>query len=144
MPVSYYAILGVKRDASSEDVHRAYRRLAGICHPDKTGGVRMLFDLIQEAHDELMDIAKRKRYDSFLQYLNEQHSDWKKGGPNGAHKKSNRREEYNAKDNQKEEMLNPRERCEICGGFGRLFVKVSNQKELCGWCDGTGWVRRKF
>jgi len=59
----YYSILGVDRNASPEDIKRAYRRLASQNHPDK-GGDTQRFQEIQAAYDTLSDPDKRSQYDN--------------------------------------------------------------------------------
>jgi curved DNA-binding protein len=61
----YYEALGVPRDASNEDVRRAYRRLAREYHPDvnKQAGAEDRFKEISEAYEVLRDPEKRERYD---------------------------------------------------------------------------------
>jgi curved DNA-binding protein len=61
----YYDILGVSRDASKEEIRRAYRKLARKYHPDisKEAGAEDKFKEINEAHEVLKDPEKRKRYD---------------------------------------------------------------------------------
>ena len=54
----YYNILGVDRNASPDDIKRAYRRLASQNHPDK-GGDTQRFQEIQAAYDTLSDSNKR-------------------------------------------------------------------------------------
>jgi curved DNA-binding protein len=63
----YYDILGVPRDASPQDIQRAYRQLARRHHPDvnKQPGAEERFKDITEAYDVLSDPNKRKRYDQF-------------------------------------------------------------------------------
>jgi curved DNA-binding protein len=63
----YYEILGVKRDATDDDIRRSYRKLAKEFHPDMTKGDKQKeekFKEIAEAHEVLCDSEKRRRYDS--------------------------------------------------------------------------------
>lgn len=61
----YYETLDVPRDASNEDIRKAYRRLARENHPDvnKDPGAEDRFKEISEAYEVLRDPDKRKRYD---------------------------------------------------------------------------------
>src|SRR4051794_29790517 len=61
----YYETLGVPRDASPEDIRRAYRRLAREYHPDvnKEAGAEDRFKEVSEAYEVLRDPEKRERYD---------------------------------------------------------------------------------
>jgi curved DNA-binding protein len=63
----FYDILGVSRDASQEDIQRAYRRLARTYHPDvnKDPGAEDRFKDISEAYDVLSGPQTRRRYDAF-------------------------------------------------------------------------------
>lgn len=61
----YYEILGVQKDASADEIKKAYRRLAVKHHPDKEGGDEAKFKEIGEAYDVLKDQQKRQRYDQF-------------------------------------------------------------------------------
>ena len=65
MSRDYYAVLGVDRTASAEDIKRAYRKLAHQHHPDKTSGDAEKFKEINEAYQVLSDTEKRARYDRF-------------------------------------------------------------------------------
>ena len=71
----YYEVLGVPRDASKEDVRKAFRKLARTHHPDVAtdkGGAEERFKEINEAYEVLGDDEKRKKYDAFGQH-------WKHG-----------------------------------------------------------------
>jgi len=62
----YYAILGVKKNASAEDIRKAFRKLARKYHPDVNPGDKAAeekFKAISEANDVLSDPKKRKIYD---------------------------------------------------------------------------------
>jgi molecular chaperone DnaJ len=63
----YYEVLGVNRDADSEDIRKAYRRLARQYHPDvnKNDDAESLFKEINEAYEVLSDADKRSAYDRF-------------------------------------------------------------------------------
>jgi molecular chaperone DnaJ len=64
MPKDFYAILGVSKNASPEEIKKAFRRLAHEHHPDK-GGDAQKFKDVNEAYQVLGDDAKRKQYDQF-------------------------------------------------------------------------------
>ena len=72
--LDYYAVLGVSRDASAEDIKKAFRKLARQYHPDvnKAAGAEARFKEINEANEVLSDPEKRKRYDTLGQ-------NWKSG-----------------------------------------------------------------
>ncbi len=61
----YYKILGVQKEASEEDVKKAYRKLAHQHHPDKKGGDESKFKEINEAYQVLSNKEKRSAYDRF-------------------------------------------------------------------------------
>ncbi len=63
MSNNYYTILGVEKNASDEQIKKAYRNLAKEHHPDK-GGNKETFQKIQEAYNTLSDPEKRKLYDN--------------------------------------------------------------------------------
>lgn len=60
----YYQVLGVSKNASQEDIKKAYRKLAHKHHPDK-GGDEKTFKKISEAYSVLSNEKKREQYDRF-------------------------------------------------------------------------------
>jgi DnaJ-class molecular chaperone len=63
-----YATLGVKRDASDDDVQKAYRKLARKYHPDMNpddASAKSKFQEVQSAFEILSDAEKRKHFDQF-------------------------------------------------------------------------------
>jgi curved DNA-binding protein len=68
MARDYYEVLGVKRDASEQDIKSAYRKLARQYHPDRNPGDKQAeahFKEVQDAYDVLSDKTKRAQYDRF-------------------------------------------------------------------------------
>ena len=60
----YYQILGVPREATQDDIKKAYRKLAHQYHPDK-GGDGQKFKEVSEAYRVLSDAEKKQQYDQF-------------------------------------------------------------------------------
>ncbi len=63
----FYAILGVSKDASDEEIKKAYRKLARQHHPDKNPGdeaAEQKFKDVSEAHTVLSDKEQREQYDA--------------------------------------------------------------------------------
>jgi len=68
MPRDYYETLGLKRNASEDEIKKAYRKLARQYHPDRNPGDKQAegkFKEVQEAYDVLSDKTKRAHYDRF-------------------------------------------------------------------------------
>src|SRR5215471_12137008 len=87
----YYEILGVKKSASTEDIRKAFRKLARKYHPDVNPGDKSAeekFKAISEANDVLSDPKKRKIYDQLGFYSDNidpaAAEAYARGGPTGA------------------------------------------------------------
>src|SRR5216117_1417777 len=62
----YYKALGVSKNATPDEIKKAYRKLARQYHPDRNSGDKKAegrFKEVSEAHDVLSDPEKRKQYD---------------------------------------------------------------------------------
>jgi curved DNA-binding protein len=66
--IDYYKVLGIAKDASEEDIKKAYRKLARKYHPDLNPNnpeANKTFQQINEANEVLSDPEKRKKYDQY-------------------------------------------------------------------------------
>ncbi len=64
----YYEVLGVERGSSTDDIEKAYRKLARQHHPDRNIGdadAEVRFKEVTEAHEVLVNAEKRERYDRY-------------------------------------------------------------------------------
>lgn len=85
----YYEILGVPKEATAEEIKRAYRGLARQYHPDLNPGDKAAeekFKLLGEAYDVLFDVDKRQQYEQYSKY-------WRQKGAKGWGKRGKRGKE---------------------------------------------------
>jgi curved DNA-binding protein len=88
----YYKVLGVDKNATAEQIKKAFRKLAVKYHPDKAGSDKKaeeMFKRINEANDVLSDPEKRKKYDElgenwkYYDEIKAQGGGGFRGGPSG-------------------------------------------------------------
>ncbi len=65
MSKDYYKILGIEKNASKDEIKKAFYKLAQKHHPDKKGGDEIKFKEVNEAYQTLSDENKRSKYDQF-------------------------------------------------------------------------------
>jgi molecular chaperone DnaJ len=163
----YYDVLGVPRDASSDDIRKAFRKLARQFHPDvnKDAGAEAKFKELNEAYEILSDEQKRAAYDRYghsgrggpgdfsgfgdiNDIFNEFFGGFARGG--AAQRKSPRRGADLRLDlrldfmeavfgAEKEVEIVRSEGCPRCSGNG---AEPGTQPSRCRTCNGTGEVRR--
>lgn len=80
MNKDYYEILGVNKNASKDEIKKAFYKLAHKYHPDKKDGNEAKFKQVNEAYQVLSDDAKRSKYDQF----GSQYENMNQGGYGGA------------------------------------------------------------
>lgn len=78
MTKNYYDVLGVGRNATQDDIKKAFRELSKKYHPDRKDGNEEKFKEVNEAYSTLSDENKRKEYD----YMNGGSNSWFNGFKN--------------------------------------------------------------
>jgi len=82
----YYAILGLNKTASADEIKKTFRWLARKYHPDMNPGDKQAearFKEVSEAYEVLSDSEKRQKYDQFGQYWKQAGQGWPSGGAGG-------------------------------------------------------------
>ncbi len=163
----YYEVLGVSRNATLEEIKRAYRNLARRYHPDvnKDPGAEALFKEINEAYEVLSDAEKREAYDRWGHAGVNGASGasgfggmggfgdifdifFGMGGPRAATTRAERGDDLRvdieisleeaAEGVEKSIRFARMETCDVCDGTG---AAPGTRPEVCSLCRGTGFIR---
>lgn len=165
-----YDVLGLNRDATSDDIKKAYRKLAREHHPDK-GGDAEKFKKVQEAYEVLSDPQKRQNFDQFgtpdgpsgggpfpPEFFNHMFGGgFGFGGNRGPVKRSNFDHELkisleeayrgttrNMRITLDKTCFTCRQKCPQCQGRGQVQHHMGPMifNQTCGACRGEGGVSR--
>ena len=169
MKRDYYEVLGVDRNATDEEIKRAFRKLAFQCHPDHNRNDKAgeKFKEVNEAYEVLSDPEKRTAYDRFghggaegifgrgfegfggVGSIFEDFYDFFGGVATAARRAPKRGADLHygltitfeeaAFGCQKEITISRTENCSLCQGNGS---KPGSQPSQCPSCNGSGQVRR--
>jgi len=130
----YYAILGVNKDASQEDIKKAYRDKAKEHHPD-TGGNDEIFKEINEANETLSNPDKRQQYDNPQPDLNQLFG----GMFNDGQRPNFHSPQVQALQVNMNILIN-----EVYSGTKKTFTftreRIKGGKITCGTCGGSGFI----
>src|SRR2546425_5124916 len=156
----YYALLGVSRSATDEEIRSAYRKLARQYHPDvnSASDAAERFKAVTEAYEVLTDPQRRQRYDMFgstsgglgdfgIGDLFETFfgGDLRRREPRGPMRGADLRMEIeidllDAVEGRERIIRVPRlETCERCNGSG---AEPGSSISTCGTCNGRGEIRQ--
>ncbi|MFH1646562.1 MAG: molecular chaperone DnaJ [Chloroflexota bacterium] len=164
----YYEVLGVPRDASNEDIRRAFRKLAFQYHPDRNreDGAADKFKEVNEAYEVLSDADKRASFDRFGHSAGDnmfgrgfEGFDFGGfgdifeaffGGTGTTARQTSRRGNdlrYSLHISFEEAALGCEKeidiiRTEVCGTCHGTRSQPGSQAQRCTNCDGTGQIRR--
>jgi curved DNA-binding protein len=141
----YYAILGVNKTASADEIKKSYRRLARKYHPDMNPGDKQAeakFKEVSEAYEVLSDVDKRQKYDQFGQYWKQAGQGWPSGGGVGVDVGGFDFSQYGSFDEFINELLgrfNTGAGAGAPGGTRRTYTYRSGTSGYSGFNDFAGY-----
>jgi DnaJ-class molecular chaperone len=128
--MDFYQIIGVERNATQEQIKRAFRIKAKVFHPDKPTGDTKKFQDLNAAYMVIGDAEKRKQYDSKLNVN-------MKGPSSHTHKaKTSQAPQPPTMRPHKVFVPLGREHCKVCQGYRK--VNLSGTWYQCERCNGIG------
>ena len=142
--VNHYTTLGLDKNASKDDIVKAYRNLAKQYHPDRNIGnieSEQKFKQIQEAYDFLSDSDKKKQYDDPFQNVNIDFDIFKQAAiqkGNDVHVEVILTLKEACFGTTKEVNFYRNKMCQDCQGIG--FENLI----ICDKCNGCGKVKKVF
>lgn len=167
MAKDYYQILGINKNASKEEIKKAFRQLAHKYHPDKAGGDENKFKAVNEAYQILSDEKKRAEYDMYGNVFNGQRSAGSQSGGfdfsdsssfdfgdifseffTGGGRQTRRGRDISVDiqvsfeesifGTERKLLINKVGTCQDCGGSG---AQVNSPMKECQTCAGRGRIR---
>ncbi len=148
MPKDYYDVLGISRNADTQEIKSAFRRLARQYHPDvsQEPGAEEKFKELNEAYEVLSDDDKRARYDRFG------HAGVNGAAGGGAPGFGGFEDIFDIFNSAFGEAVTGRRRSSTTGGDRRVDVTIDfveavfgvekeiefHRLQTCGVCDGSG------
>jgi len=151
---NYYEILGVQKNATDDELKKAYRKLALQYHPDKNPGTEDKFKEVAEAYETLSNPEKRKKYDNPLRGFSGGFEGFDSAYSDLFNQWNSRNSKIRSKGQSlsiyiqlgiddsitgisKKIRLKRKVRCKPCGGNGSLN---GSSFQSCGECNGRGMV----
>jgi molecular chaperone DnaJ len=138
----HYSLLGVSRDATAEEIKRAYRKLAIELHPDRNPSAEERFKEITLAYQILSSPARRKRYDEEQRRMGGRMELWKGPPPRTRGDDLSYRLDVTFEQSitgTTSSVTFPRKAtCGECGGSGALLDRAPTRVPPCADCGGSG------